>query len=268
MRWQLLDSLSYQNQLRHLSPEHKLLLGIILLLLVIIGHPLVQGMVFIWMALWVLLYARIPLRPFLLFLLLPLAFFAAGMPALLIDVRPLGAEVRQVNDPVLWWTLGNYLFTVSTEAIRQVSALFCRTLASLACFAFILFTTPFSEILQVMRRIGMPALVTDLLMIMYRFIFILLETSAQLWQAQRSRGGHQGFRASIRDAGGLVTQLFIRSMRRYEMLQWGMAARGMAEHFQVQGFGTHTRSLRHVWESVIGCLVLIGLECLMGGWLF
>lgn len=266
MNWQWLDSFSHQNRLRHLSPVHKLLFGIMLLVLAITGHALVQMIVFFWMGLWVVGYARIPLRHYLFFFLLPLAFFAAGLPALLIDVSAQGRDTFLADGHVVAWAIGAYRFSVSPAAIQQVLELFCRTLASLACFSFILFTIPFSEILLVMKRVGIPALVTDLLMIMYRFIFVLLETSAQLLLAQRSRGGHRGFRASLRDMGLLATQLFVRSMHRYEMLYRGMAARGMSEQFQVQSLGAHIRSPRYEWESAIGCLVLAGIEWWMGEW--
>ncbi len=266
MSWRWLDTFSYQNRLRHLSPVHKLLFGIMLLVLAITGHALVQVIVFFWMGLWVVGYARIPLRHYLFFFLLPLAFFAAGLPVLLIDVDSQGRDTVLAAGHVVSWAIGTYRFTVSLAAVQQVLALFCRTLASLACFSFILFTIPFSEILQVMRKAGIPALVTDLLMIMYRFIFVLLETSAQLLLAQRSRGGHQGFRAGLRDMGLLATQLFVRSMHRYDMLHRGMAARGMGEHVQVQSARTYIRSPRYEWESAIGCLVLVGIELGMGEW--
>lgn len=265
MKWQQLDTLAYQNRLRHLSPEHKLLLGIILLVLVIAGHMLVQAMVFFWMGLWVLGYARIPMRLYFLFLLLPFTFFAAGLPALLIEISR-APDTNDASGIVLSWQAGGYLFSISAASLQRVLELFCRTLSSLAVFSFILFTVPFSEILQVLRKARVPALVIDLLMVMYRFIFVLLNISIQLWVAQRSRGGHQGFRASMKDVGQLAAQLFARSMRHYERLYQGMAARGMTEHFQVQGIVRHSRSRRYEWESVFGCLVLILLELWMGGW--
>lgn len=265
MKWQQLDSLSYQNRLRHLPPGHKLLLGTVLLLLVLTGHAIVQSLVFIWMGLWVVGYARIPARSYLLFLSLSLSFFVAGLPALLIEAGRTGSTPLPV-DVVASWEVGPYFVYVSHAALGQVSVLLWRTMASLSCFAFILFTVPFSEILQVLRRIGLPAVVTDILMIMYRFIFILLETSHQLWVAQRSRGGHQGFRAILKDAGQMAAQLFVRAMRRYESLYQGMAARGFADSFDVLSLRTHTRSSRYEWESVAGCIVLVLLEWWTGGW--
>lgn len=265
MKWQQLDSLSYQNRLRHLPPVHKLLMGTVLLLVVLTGHALVQILVFAWMGMWVVGYARIPLRSYLFFLVLSLSFFAAGMPALLLEAGRAGSVVLP-RDVLASWDIGEYILYISQGSLDRVLTLFCRTMASLACFSFILFTVPFAEILQVLRRIGMPALVTDLLMIMYRFLFVLLETSHQLWVAQRSRGGHQEFRALLRDAGQLAVQLFVRAMRRYQSLSQGMAARGFAENFHVISLARHRRSPRYEWESAAGCIVLILIEWWTGGW--
>lgn len=267
MNWQQLDSLSYQNRLRHLPPEHKLLFGCVLLLLVLLGHWLLQMVVFIWVGVWVIGYARIPVRSYLLFLLLSLSFFIAGLPALLIDWVKSGGTPPSVKI-LASLEVGPYLFYVSQTAVSRVAVLFWRTMASLSCFSLILFTVPFAEILQVLRRIGVPSLLTDLLMIMYRFIFVLLQTSYQLWIAQRSRGGHQGFKAMLRDVGMLAAQLFIRAMRKYESLHKGMAARGFADSFDVLSLQTHSRSRRYEWESVAGCMMLIVLEWWIGGWGF
>lgn len=265
MKWQQLDSLSYQNRLRHLPPGQKLLLGSVLLLLVLIAHATVQTLVFIWMGLWVVGYARIPVRTYLLFLTVSLSFFAAGLPALLVEIARSGSATIP-DDAAGAWAVGPYVVYVSHAALGKAALLLGRTMASLSCFAFILFTVPFSEILQVLRRIGLPAVVTDLLMIMYRFIFVLLETSHQLWVAQRSRGGHRGPRAFLRDMAQLSAQLFVRAMRRYESLYQGMAARGFADSFDVLSLGTHARSPRYEWEAAAGCALLVLLEWWTGGW--
>lgn len=268
MNGRQIDSLSYQNRLRHLPPAHKLLFGSVLLLLALTSHPLVQLLVFLWMGVWVVGYARIPLKAHLLFLVLPLSFFAAGLPALLFDLAGDGAG-GPPQDAVAAWAVGSsHAIYIAPVSVHRALTLFTRILASLACFSFLLFTVPFSEMLHLFRRIGLPELLTDLLMIMYRFIFVLLDTSFQLWVAQRSRGGHRGFRALLRDAGMLASQLFVRAMRKYQSLAMGMAARGYGESLHVQSLCAYARSPRYEWESVLGCSALVLLECLTGGWQF
>ncbi len=267
MNWQQLDSLSYQNHLRHLPPAHKLSFGGVLLLLVLTGHSFVQLLVFLWMGVWVVRYARIPLRNHLLFLVLPLSFFVAGLPALLFELARSGSGAIPA-DALIAWDVGAYVLFVAPASVARALELFYRVIGSLSCFSFLLFTVPFAEILQVFRRMGLPQIITDLLMIMYRFIFVLLDTSYQLWMAQRSRGGHQGFRGLLRDVSMVASQLFVRAMRKYESLSMGIAARGHGDSFHVQSLRVHARSPRYEWESVLGCIILVLLESLIGGWRF
>lgn len=268
MNWQQLDSLSYQNRLRHLPPVQKLLFAGVLLLLALAGHSVVQLLIFLWMGVWVVGYARIPLRSHLLFLLLPLSFFVAGLPGLLFDLTGHDPVAPRPSQWLVSWQVGPYAIYVAAASASRALELLVRIMASLACFSFLLFTIPFAEMLQAFRKLGIPELVTDLLMIMYRFIFVLLDTSFQLWVAQRSRGGHQGFRALLRDVGMVAAQLFVRAMQKYRSLSMGMAARGFAENFQVQSLRTYARSPRYEREAVAGCIALVVIECLTGGWLF
>ncbi|WP_432775139.1 cobalt ECF transporter T component CbiQ [Brevibacillus gelatini] len=260
---QQLDSLSYQNRLRFLPPEHKLLLAGVLIVLVLTGHEWLQMAICVWMGVWVMVYARIPVRIYCGFFILSLSFFVLGLPALLLEA--VRADAATVVQAVAAWKVGPYLVYIPASAVDKVWVLFWRTMASLACFAFVLFTVPFAEILQVLRKLKLPVIVTDLLMIMYRFIFVLLGLSHQLWIAQRARGGHRGFRGMLRDASGLAAQLFVRAMRKYDALSKGVAARGFGESLQVLSLHTHSRSRRYEAESIAGCLLLILLEWWTGG---
>ncbi|WP_240491804.1 CbiQ family ECF transporter T component, partial [Acinetobacter baumannii] len=60
------------------------------------------------------------------------------------------------------------------EGAQRAGVLFMRSLASVSCLYFILLTVPFTELLAVLRRMKMPVLLTDLLLVMYRFVFVFL----------------------------------------------------------------------------------------------
>jgi cobalt/nickel transport system permease protein len=162
----------------------------------------------------------------------------------------------------VWKEWGLYATRGSLELAGK---LFLRTLSSVSCLFFILLTIPFAELLQVLRRLGLPAVLTELLLLVYRFIFVVLNTASQLWIAQKSRGGHSGFRNTIRDMGILVGQLFVRTMQRYRQMHDGMAARGFTEDFQVVSTRTYVRSRRFEREAVVGCALLAVLEWWTGG---
>ena len=78
---------------------------------------------------------------------------------------------------------GSYYFYLSEQGFVQAGLIFFRTISTVTCLYFVLFTTPFTELLQVLRRLGCPVVLTELLLLMYRFIFILLSTARELWMA-------------------------------------------------------------------------------------
>ena len=49
-----------------------------------------------------------------------------------------------------------------------------------------------TDILEVLRKMRLPALLIELMMLIYRFIFLLLETASAIMTAQESRLGKPG----------------------------------------------------------------------------
>ncbi|CAJ1001332.1 cobalt ECF transporter T component CbiQ [Brevibacillus aydinogluensis] len=259
-----LDTLAYTNRLRRLSPGCKLLFAVALMLIVLVSHPPVQIAAFVWISIWIVAYARIPWRVYLVGLVLACSFLAAGMPALLVEAAPSSGWSSGAN-VLAAWQWGGWVIYVTTDGVDRAVTLMCRSLAALSCLYFVLFTVPFAELLQVLRRIGLPVVLTDLVMLMYRLGFVFLETAAWLRTAQIARGGYQGIRAALRDTGRLVSRLFARAMLRYRQLYLGMMARGFTEDFRVVSLSTHVRSKRHEREALVGCVLLAAWEWWIGG---
>jgi cobalt/nickel transport system permease protein len=77
-----------------------------------------------------------------------------------------------------------------------------------------------------MRRWRVPELLIDLATLMYRFIFVLLESLERMLIAQESRLGYRTYRRGMVSAGLLGSQLFIDAYRRSQRLQTALEARG------------------------------------------
>ena len=67
-----------------------------------------------------------------------------------------------------------------------------------------------------MRRLGCPVILTELLPLMYRFIFILISTATDLWIAQQSRNGYRTRQQWIYSLSLLIRQLFQKTMEHYQ----------------------------------------------------
>lgn len=87
-------------------------------------------------------------------------------------------------------------------------------------------TTPFSEILRVLRRVRVPSLLITTLALMHRYLFVLVDEGERMRRARASRTfvrrrGHQWQALST-----VVGQLFVRASGRAERIYAAMCARG------------------------------------------
>lgn len=259
-----IDSLAYTNRLRGLPPTHKLSFAIALLILSLVSHPAVQLSIALWLAVWIVIYAGIPGKLYLRLLSLPLMFLLTSLPALAIN----GIELSQIQ--VIQWdiwqgwgiSIGTFYLYVSSTGVYQVSLLFARALASTSCMYFILLTVPFTEILQILRQLHCPELVTELLLLMYRFIFSLLAIADELWIAQNSRCGYRTWKRGMHSLGILIGQLLQRTLENYRQVSLSLASRGFNGELRVWHSSPYKPSRRYTFEALFGCTVLTFLSVL------
>ena len=87
-------------------------------------------------------------------------------------------------------------------------------------------TTPFSRILDVLRRLRVPGVLITTLALMHRYLFVLVEESERMRRARASRSFNRRRRKRWQVLGGVVGQLFLRASERAERIYDAMCARG------------------------------------------
>jgi cobalt/nickel transport system permease protein len=259
-----IDRFAYTNRLRWLPPGHKLAFAIMLLLLSLVSGPIVQGLISLWLVLWVVFYAGIPAKFYGGLLLLPIGFWLTSFPALVLNgVGVDGMAIVQLD--VCWGgIIGNFYLYVSQAGLRQVGLLLVRALATTSSMYFMLLTIPFTEVLQILRQLRVPALLIELLLLMYRFIFTLWAIADELWTAQNSRLGYITWRRGMASLGILVGQLLQRSLISYRQVSLSLDARGFNGELRFWAADRHQASLRYSLEATIGCVGLIVLNWVLG----
>jgi cobalt/nickel transport system permease protein len=100
--------------------------------------------------------------------------------------------------------------------------------STLCLFTMILLsnTTPFSEILSLFRKIGVPTLLITVLALTYRYFFVLIDEAARLRRARNSRMFVIHRSRIWLSLTSLLGQLFIRSTERSERIYTAMISRG------------------------------------------
>lgn len=88
-------------------------------------------------------------------------------------------------------------------------------------------TTPFSEVLRVLRRVRVPALLITTIALMHRYLFVLAEEAERMRRARASRTFTARRRWQWPVLATVAGQLFIRASERAERIYAAMCARGM-----------------------------------------
>ena len=134
-----------------------------------------------------------------------------------------------------WDLLPSFTLSITRESINQGIFVFCRVIGGMSAMIFIALTTPMTDIFIVFRQCRIPEVVIDLMMIIYRTIFILLDQVIQIYNAQVMRLGYSTWRESIHSFASLCGAAFIASWEAGEDLIRAMDARCYDGKFALLG---------------------------------
>ncbi|MEN6343193.1 MAG: cobalt ECF transporter T component CbiQ [Methanospirillum sp.] len=215
----LFDSVAQQSAFRQIHPGTKLLLCLGSLLICLASPsplvPLVSGIV---LSLVLVGPGRVPPSLYGRILLGPVMFTLVSVVVLLFLVG--GGDIVWQWNPVSWLNL-----TITDGALKQGTLVLCRVFGCSVSLFFIALSTPMTDLLNGMKRVGLPAGLVDLMMIIYRYIFIVLDTGVEIRRAQVMRLGYRRPLESVRSFSTLCGMLFITSWSAGEDLVRAMDCR-------------------------------------------
>lgn len=215
----LIDKLSYQSKLRYVNASEKLVYALLTLVLCVLSRSVkVAVLVFAVNGVLTVGKGEIPLFRYIKLLMIPLAFLAAGTAAVMINVSrtPMDAFALPAGE---WYITG------SCEGIRCGLRLCITALSAVSSLYFLSLNTVMTDILCACRKLHFPSLLTELMLLIYRFIFVLFETASSITVSQQSRLGNRSFKTRIRSFGKLGSSLFILALKRSGALYDAMESR-------------------------------------------
>jgi cobalt/nickel transport system permease protein len=122
---------------------------------------------------------------------------------------------------------GIALLSLLTPSARPIviSTIIKSNLCVLAML-LLTWTTPFHEILTVLRQLRLPTVMLTTLALMYRYLPVLGEETRRMERARASRTFTHKRRSAWNNLAGIIARLFIRSADRAERIYLAMCARG------------------------------------------
>jgi cobalt/nickel transport system permease protein len=89
-------------------------------------------------------------------------------------------------------------------------------------------TTMFTDLIHLLRRLHVPRVLVDVIALMYRYIFLLIDEAEKMQRARASRTFIRQKILSWKLQGSVIGQLFVRSYERGERIYRAMRARGFS----------------------------------------
>jgi cobalt/nickel transport system permease protein len=214
-----IDYYAYASPMRDWNPQFKAVTAVTSLLFCIGANDRkVSALVLLAMAGITILAGGVPWKDYMALLKIPLAFLLLGTAAVVIDLSPVphGRVVVAVRGIYLYLTEGG------TELAL---GLVLKALAALSAMYMLVLSTPVSEIICVIRKLHVPKIILELMNMIYRFIFVMMDTQYSMKRAAESRLGYCDFKTSCRSFGSIAGNLFVVSLKKADIYYDALTAR-------------------------------------------
>ncbi|MBB5354318.1 MULTISPECIES: CbiQ family ECF transporter T component [Anoxybacillus] len=229
-----LDEWAYRNKLAKLNVTFKLTLTCMLLIWALCGTNVVRCIIIVWLFVWLLYHARLPWRVCVrFFIIMGLIIIGSCVPLL--------------------FTVDRTIHFVS-ENMAQAATICLRALASSFTLFFLAITTPFFRIAHALSKWHVPKAFIELLLLTYRFIFVLEKAAMHLFMTVRTKNGERSWHL----ASLAVAQLFRQTMREYEATIIAQEARNVSFVFPICADEQLPR--KYVIETCVWLVVLLMME--------
>ena len=226
---ELLEDIAQKNGLREVNTNLKLATGLGAILLCLLSTSYIAPL-FIALVLTcaILFLAQVDAQTYAELFVVPLWFAIMSVAGIILITG--GQDVFWS-----WDILPSFSLSVTRESINQGIFVFCRVLGGMSAMCFIALTTPMTSIFTAFRQYRIPEIIIELMMIIYRTIFILMDQVVQIYTAQVMRLGYSTIKESIHSCASLCGAAFIASWNAGEDLVQAMDARCYSGKFAVLG---------------------------------
>lgn len=207
------DNLAYNNRLLNMSPRAKILFAMIVLIVSLsCKNYFISIVIFCIITLINIYVSKSSFKSYSRSLFIPLSF-------LFLSVITLIVSISSGTDGFLsYFSIGSINVGITYSGIHSALRLTIRTMNCISSMYFIILTMPMKQIVEILKVIRLPEIFIEIVVLVYRFIFIFLEECREIYTAQYLRFGYRGIKNSYGSLAILIKCLFLRVMDRYEDL--------------------------------------------------
>ena len=203
------DYYAYASHMRSWNATFKVIFSMLCLLLcLILNNIYVSIAVILIMGYMTVVIGGLELDHYISMLLRPIVFLLFGSAAIAVGFswNPVG----QYNLNVFGW----FYIYCSQASLWKASGLIFKALGAVSALYMMTLTTPLSELIVVLRKAHIPKVIIELMNMIYRYIFIMLDTHSRMKNSAEARLGYVDFKTSCYSFGQVASNLLIVSLKR------------------------------------------------------
>lgn len=203
------DYYAYASALRKWNATFKAAFAMsCLLLCIVLNNMYVSIMVMLVMGYLTVVIGGLSFHHYFSMMLIPVIFLLFGSLAIAIgfSTKPMGQYHL--------WVLHLFYMYCSDASLLQATELVLKALGAVSALYMLTLTTPLGELITVLQKVHIPKILIELMHMIYRYIFIMLDTHSRMKNSAESRLGYVDFKTSCYSFGQVASNLFIVSLKR------------------------------------------------------
>lgn len=214
-----IDKYAYLSKLHDVSPALKCFAAVFSLAVCLgVNHWIFSVMIWLCMSFMTVYRGGLSARRYAKLLRIPLTFLIIGVLTIIINIT------SQPSDLVSVPVFSKYL-SISRQGVYEGVSIVLKAFASVSCLYFLSLSTPIFEIVGVLNRLRCPKIMTELMLLIYRFIFILTDTAHLMMVSADSRLGYMTKKNWIHTTGLIAGSLFLTAFKKASDMYNAMEAR-------------------------------------------
>lgn len=250
----LIDKLAYSSAIRNKSPFLKGAFAIGSLCICVTSRTFtISAIVLIMMIIATLTLSKTSMEHYTKLMVAPLSFLLIGSIAIIVNISPEPVGIVNVH-------VGSVFLIVTLSRVIYGIRLIFVSMASVSCLYFLILTTPMTDLLYMLKKMKCPDLIVELMMMTYRYIFVLMDMAAAIMTSQNCRLANENASTAIKGFGGMLSVLLIRAMQKARFLYDAMESRCYDGTLKVL-CETHRANIKEkiLVTGILGCLLTLAI---------
>lgn len=210
------------NFFSRIDPRTKMIITLSAIFASLLSSSVIVPLSIFLFSICAILAIRIPVR---------LVFFRLAAPFGVVLVIFLLKTFMTGNTPVYSFSLAGFEFIAKKEGLLQGILIASRVLGTVSIIMFMSFVTPAYKIFHSLYWFKISKEWVEVALLMYRYIFALIEQASDITSAQKMRLGYSGIKPSVNSLGILAGTLIVGSIDQSMRTHNAMIMRGYNDTF-------------------------------------